>query len=149
MTTIRARISAAVASGAILFLGWEAASGHGATAGNTPVVTSVVPASETSTATTASTAATSGATGTFTGDTISNRFGSVTVTVALVDGRITEVTAQAQSNDNHSARINDQAIPMLREQVVAANSAAVSTISGATYTSQAYLTSLQSALDKS
>ena len=37
---------------------------------------------------------------------------------------------------------------MLRQEVVAAQSAHVSNVSGATYTSQAYLSSVQSALDQ-
>jgi uncharacterized protein with FMN-binding domain len=39
-------------------------------------------------------------------------------------------------------------LPMLRAQVLSSHSASISAVSGATYTSQAYAASLQSALDK-
>ncbi len=104
--------------------------------------------------TTASSSATSaastgtGATGTFTGDTESDRFGSITVTVTLADGKITNVTYTTTVRDQHSAQIEARAIPTLKARVLAANSAQVSSVSGATYTTDKYLSSLQSALDK-
>jgi uncharacterized protein with FMN-binding domain len=87
--------------------------------------------------------------GTYTGQTITHRYGQVTVTVTVSGGRITNLTEQVASDgDNHSDRVNQQAVPMLRSEVLAANSADVNTISGGTYTSEAYLQSLQSALDQ-
>ena len=64
------------------------------------------------------------------------------------NGKITDVTYKTTVGDNHSAQIEARAIPTLKAAVLAANSADVSTVSGATYTSNKYLSSLQSALDK-
>lgn len=87
--------------------------------------------------------------GTYTGQTVSHRFGSVTVTVTISGGTLSALQPTVVSDgDRHSERINSSAIPVLEAEVVAANSAEVSTISGATYTTQAYLQSLQSALDQ-
>ena len=70
------------------------------------------------------------------------------MTVTLANGKITNVTYTTTVRDNHSAQIEARAIPTLKAAVLAANSADVSTVSGATYTSDKYLSSLQSALDK-
>ena len=66
----------------------------------------------------------------------------------LANGKISNVTYATTVRDNHSAQIEARAIPTLKAAVLAANSADVSTVSGATYTSNKYLSSLQSALDK-
>lgn len=97
---------------------------------------------------TASAAAASGATGTFTGATQTDRWGSLTVTVTLSSGRITDVSYTSTAGDGKSRQIESRAVPTLKSEVVAANSTQVATVSGATYTSAKYLTSLQSALDK-
>ena len=96
------------------------------------------------------TAATSGYTdGTVTGDTISTRFGDVQVQVTISGGVITDVTAlQLPSRDGHSARISQAAEPILRQEALTAQSANIDLLSGATYTSDAYAQSLQSALDQ-
>jgi uncharacterized protein with FMN-binding domain len=52
------------------------------------------------------------------------------------------------TGDQRSARINTSAEPILREEAIATDSADVSVVSGATYTSEAYAASLQSALDQ-
>ena len=51
-------------------------------------------------------------------------------------------------DDRRSQRINATAEPILREEAIASDSADVSVVSGATYTSEAYAASLQSALDQ-
>jgi uncharacterized protein with FMN-binding domain len=72
----------------------------------------------------------------------------VQVRVTLEDGRITEVTAVAYPSENpRDQEINSYAIPQLRREVLAAQSAQVDSVSGATYTSDGYKRSLQSALD--
>ncbi|MFF4758109.1 FMN-binding protein [Streptomyces sp. NPDC001292] len=93
---------------------------------------------------------TGGSTGTrtVTGETVRTRWGPVQVRVTLVDGRITDVTALARPSDNSRDReISGYAIPQLRREVLAAQSASIDTVSGATYTSDGYRRSLQSALD--
>ncbi|MFC9917979.1 FMN-binding protein [Agromyces binzhouensis] len=101
-------------------------------------------------ATTSSGAATStgAADGTYTGRSVPTRFGDVQVRVTISGGSITDVTAlQLTDSDGRSVQISNRAAPMLRTEVLQAQSASVSMIGGATYTSAAYLQSLQAALD--
>ena len=96
---------------------------------------------------------TTGAKGTFTGQktgtAVQIPFGTVQVQVTFQNGKITDVQAvQMPSDQRHSAEISSAVAPMLHDEVLQAQSAQVNTISGATYTSQGYLQSLQSALDQ-
>jgi uncharacterized protein with FMN-binding domain len=85
---------------------------------------------------------------TFQGTAVQTRFGAVQVQVTVSGGTITDVTAlQLTDDDRKSIQISNRAAPLLRTEVLAAQSADVQTISGATVTSNAYLTSLQAALD--
>ncbi|MFE7230845.1 FMN-binding protein [Streptomyces sp. NPDC001231] len=85
---------------------------------------------------------------TVTGETVRTRWGPVQVRVTLVDGRITDVTALARPSGNPRDReISGYAIPQLRREALTAQSASIDTVSGATYTSDGYRRSLQSALD--
>lgn len=94
-------------------------------------------------------AAPAAASGTFVGTSTSTRFGSVQVQITVTAGSITDVTALKLTDaDGRSVQISNRAAPVLRQEVLSAQSAQVSTVSGATYTSEAYLTSLQSALDQ-
>jgi uncharacterized protein with FMN-binding domain len=87
--------------------------------------------------------------GTYTGSTITTRYGDVEVQVTISGGQITDVTALAlPDRDNHSARISSQAEPILREEALTAQSANIDLLSGATYTSDGYERSLQAALDQ-
>ena len=96
------------------------------------------------------TAATASSTdGTYTGSTVSTRFGDVQVQVTISGGAITEVTPlHLTDHDGRSVMISNQAAPILRDEVLQAQSASVQMVGGATYTSEAYLQSLQSALDQ-
>jgi uncharacterized protein with FMN-binding domain len=93
---------------------------------------------------------TGGATRTLTGDPVDNRYGTVQVQVTLQGKTITGVT-MLQMPDSHqrSVEISQQAQPLLLQEVLQAQSAQIDIVSGATYTSQSYAQSLQSALDKS
>ncbi|HRC12620.1 MAG: FMN-binding protein [Candidatus Phosphoribacter baldrii] len=145
----RSKAAAALASAGILLVGWNVGTANGKTLTTTTSAgtgTGTTVAAGTNAGTTSS--GTSGATGTYTGTTESDRFGTITVTVTLANGKITDVTYKTTVGDNHSAQIEARAIPTLKAAVLAANSADVSTVSGATYTSNKYLSSLQSALDK-
>lgn len=85
---------------------------------------------------------------TVTGDTIQTRWGPVQVRVTVKDGRLTEVTAVSYPSDNpRDQEINAYALPRLRSEALQAQSADIDTVSGATYTSDGYRQSLQSALD--
>ena len=85
---------------------------------------------------------------TVTGPAISYFYGTAQVQVTLVNGQITDVVALQLPADGRSGRISEAVEPMLRSEVLAAQSAQIDLISGATYTSEAYATSLQAALDQ-
>lgn len=90
------------------------------------------------------------ATGTRTsvGDPVQTRYGPVQVGVTLENGRLTDVTAIAYPQENpRDQQINAYAIPQLTREALTAQSADIDTVSGATYTSEGYRQSLQSALD--
>ncbi|WP_382306122.1 FMN-binding protein [Herbiconiux sp. UC225_62] len=90
-----------------------------------------------------------GTSGTFTGSSVQTRFGNVQVQITVQDGAITDVTAlHLTDRDPRSVSISNRAAPVLRQQVLAAQSANVQGVSGATYTTDGYLSSLQSALDQ-
>jgi uncharacterized protein with FMN-binding domain len=79
---------------------------------------------------------------------VQTRFGPVQVQITVANGKITDVTAlQLTNTDGKSIQISNRAAPLLRSKVLAAQSADVQTVSGATITSDAYLTSVQAAID--
>ena len=83
------------------------------------------------------------------GNTYQYGYGQLAVRVAVNGSTITKVdTVGLQTAESYSQQIAQQVIPLLRHEVLAAQSARVNGFSGATYTSEAYLYSLQSALDK-
>jgi uncharacterized protein with FMN-binding domain len=85
---------------------------------------------------------------TYDGPTEDTRFGPVQVAATIKGGRITDVQAlQLPSSHQRSQYISQQAAPELRIEALNAQSANIDTISGATYTSDAYAQSLQAALD--
>jgi uncharacterized protein with FMN-binding domain len=76
------------------------------------------------------------------------QYGTVAVQVTLTGGKITRVVAGENADEDESARIADQAIPILKSETLAAQGTQINAVSGATLTSEAYVRSLQSALDK-
>ncbi|ASQ98958.1 FMN-binding protein [Streptomyces sp. 11-1-2] len=90
-----------------------------------------------------------GASGTFTGSVIDTTYGPTQVAVTLAHGRITAVKAlQTPSDRPRSQQIASYAVPQLTQEALSAQSAHIDAVSGATYTSEGYTRSLQSALDK-
>jgi uncharacterized protein with FMN-binding domain len=90
-----------------------------------------------------------GAVRTVDGDPFDNRYGTVQVQVTLQGRQITNVTPlQMPTDRERSAEISQQAAPLLLQEVLQAQSAQIDIIGGASYTSQSYAQSLQSALDK-
>jgi uncharacterized protein with FMN-binding domain len=76
------------------------------------------------------------------------RWGPVQVQVRISGGKITDVkTLQQPTGNRRDYEINSYAVPQLRSAVLAAQSANVDVVSGATVTSEGYLESLQAALD--
>ena len=94
-------------------------------------------------------AASNGVSGTFDGNTASTRWGPVQVRLVVKDGKIVDASAlQSPSGDSRSRSISQQAIPYLVQETLAAQSAQISGVGGASYTSNGWYTSLQSALKK-
>lgn len=122
-----------------------------ATAGSaaTPVPIATEPAATNQpTATTTPITAGTYADGTYKGSVASTRFGNVQVQVTIAAGAITDISAlQLPSRDGRSVQIAQIAEPILHDEALTAQSAQIDTVSGATYTSQGYEKSLQSALD--
>ncbi|QTD97421.1 FMN-binding protein [Streptomyces cyanogenus] len=85
---------------------------------------------------------------TATGDSVRTRWGPVQVRVTVEGGELTDVTAVAcPQDDPRDQEIDGYALPRLRREAPAAQSARIDSVSGATYTSDGYRQSLQSALD--
>jgi len=90
----------------------------------------------------------SSADGTYTGDAAATRYGDVQVQITVSGGKITAAEAiQYPNSDRHDQQINAYAIPILNSEAVDAQSANIDAVSGATVTSDGYITSLQSAID--
>lgn len=99
-------------------------------------------------ATAAKASAASSQSGTFDGAVVQTQFGNMQVSVTIANGTITDVTPlQLTNRGGRSVAISNQAAPILRSEVLAAQSSRVNNVSGATYTTGGYLQSLQSAFD--
>lgn len=186
---LRAGISAALASTAILVVGWQAGaqvtesnastvttsaagtaggtstgntagtstgsttngttgSGTSGSSSGTGAGSSSSSGTSSSTGSSSSVGASAKAGGTYAGEAVQTRFGTVQVQVTVKAGVITDVTAlHLTDQEQRSVQISARAAPLLRSEVLSAQSANVQTIGGATITSDAYLTSLQAALD--
>jgi uncharacterized protein with FMN-binding domain len=102
----------------------------------------------TSSGTSSGTASTASAQ-TVTGDSVQTRWGPVEVQVTVANGTITAVNVPVYPSGNgKDEEINAYALPRLIQETLDAQSANVDMVSGATVTSDGYLQSLQSALDK-
>ena len=161
----RAALSGVFTSAAILVVGWQAgvAAVTTATATNTigtrtssgtstaasPTPSAPAPAKGGTSAAPTPTAPAAAAGGSFTGSSVSTPYGSVQIQIVVANHKITDVKALHLTDDGgRSVQISNGAAPILRSEVLSSQSAQVSSVSGATYTSDAYLTSLQSALDQ-
>jgi uncharacterized protein with FMN-binding domain len=102
--------------------------------------------SPTSTATSSPQTAT---TKTVTGDAVDTRWGPVQVQITVSGGKVTAAQAIVYPlNNPRDQEINAYAVPTLNQEAVDAGSSSIDMVSGATYTSEGYIQSLQSALDK-
>jgi uncharacterized protein with FMN-binding domain len=136
----RATIAGAVGSAAVLAIAWHV----GVSIDTTPGGSATGRASATS-----SPAATPASSGTFTGASENTRYGSVQVKIVVAGGAITDVVSvHLTDKGGKSVQLSNRAAPILRAEVLKAQSAKVASVSGATYTTDAYLKSLQSALDQ-
>lgn len=83
---------------------------------------------------------------TFDGPPISNPRGTYQAQITVVDGVVTDVVAlEAGTSAAQSVQVNAMAIPLLREEVLEAQTWDVAAISGASFTSPAFIESLQGA----
>ncbi|NEM90083.1 FMN-binding protein [Galbitalea soli] len=165
----RAVLGSIFASASVLVIGWQAgasaahsaealtstgstgsttastATGSG-TASTPSSTTSSSPSSTGSASTGGSTAST---TKTYTGNVIDTQWGTVQVEIKVKAGKITDVVALKLTDvGGRSVEISNYAAPILRQEVLAAQSANVAAVGGATYTTDGYLQSVQSAIDK-
>ena len=103
-------------------------------------------AGTTATTTTPGTSTSSGSStvsGTATGTAIDTQYGGAQVRVTVQSGRIIKLEAlQLQGNDPRSVQISGSAAPVLQEEVLAKQTAAVDAVSGATFTSASYMRSV-------
>jgi uncharacterized protein with FMN-binding domain len=91
----------------------------------------------------------SGASGTYTGSVAQTRWGPVEVQITVSNGTITKVSVPIHPDNNgRDQEINARALPILVQETLRAQSAQIDMVSGGTVTSDGYVTSLQSALDK-
>lgn len=118
----------------------SASTGNGSSSASTGTASS--PAS------TSKSSSTSGSV-TVVGSTVQTPYGPLQLSVTFNGSKIADVQALQYPNwHGESVRINQYAIPQLNQEAVAANSANINGISGATFTSEAYAQSLQSAIDQ-
>jgi uncharacterized protein with FMN-binding domain len=90
----------------------------------------------------------SSASGTFTGAVAQHQFGPVQVEITVQAGTITDISLVQLPTDGKSRFINSEAVPLLVSEALKAQSASIDGVSGATLTSEAFVTSLTSALSK-
>ena len=85
--------------------------------------------------------------GSFTGQDFPNFYGDVQVKLVVSGGKVTDVIALQYPTDRpQSAYISSVAVPLLHDEVLKAQTAQIDVISGATFTSESYAQSVQSAL---
>ena len=83
--------------------------------------------------------------GTFTGPSVNVNYGNVQVMITVVNGRITDAVA-VKGPSGRNDRWTNMAVPILKAQTLAAQSANIQGASGASYTSYGWFTSLQGAI---
>ena len=136
-----------------LMLGYHTStsSSAAATAGGNAAAEAPVAGTSTGTSSSAapSSSASSAGTTTVTGSVAQTRWGPVQVQLTVAGGKITAVqVVQYPDSNGRDQEINAQALPILVKETLSAQSAKIDMVSGATYTSDGYLTSLQSALNQ-
>jgi uncharacterized protein with FMN-binding domain len=82
----------------------------------------------------------------FKGPTVQMRFGTVQVTIGVKSKKITKVSVSSSLDSARSDFLAGQAVPVLKQETLSAQSAKINEVSGATDLSAAYAQSLQSAI---
>jgi uncharacterized protein with FMN-binding domain len=118
----------------------KAASGNSATNNSATTAPAADPA-----ATQAPAASPTAINGTFTGPSVNVNYGNVQVKITVVNGRITDAVA-VKAPTGKNDRYTNMAVPVLKQQTLRAQSANIQGVSGASYTSYGWFTSLQGAI---
>jgi uncharacterized protein with FMN-binding domain len=127
----------------VLLFGYKTSTGASGVSSESAVVATP------STAPAATSDGTDSGSSTYTGQAAQTRWGPVQVAVSVADGKVTDVEIVEEPDGNpRDAEINSSALPILVEETIAAQSADIDMVSGATVTSEGYVESLQSALDE-
>jgi uncharacterized protein with FMN-binding domain len=140
--------------GTVLASGTTTGAGSdGSTSTPTPTGSSSGTSSSSEPSTTSSSSAgkttSSGSSGTYTGESVDTRWGPVQVQITVKNGKITAAQAVVFPQENpRDQEINAFAVPQLNSEAVQAQSGNIDAVSGATVTSDGYIQSLQSAVDK-
>lgn len=131
--------------GYLLFLKADQARSTASTASSS---TSTATSSSASSASSASSSTSSGLKdGTYSGKSVSTQRGDVQVQIKVSGGKITTVNVLKYPSDNHhSQKINDRALPVYKKEAVEAQSADIQQVSGATVTYEGFTQSLQNAI---
>ena len=134
----------------VLLFGYHTStSSQAAAGGQSSAVAPVQSGSDATSGTASSGTASSGTSSTVTGDEAATRWGPVQVELTVANGTITDVSVVQYPNGNgKDQQINARALPVLIQETLDAQNAKIDMVSGATVTSEGYLESLQSALDK-
>jgi uncharacterized protein with FMN-binding domain len=124
-------------------------SGASAAASTPSASSSTASPSTASSSSSSSSGSSTATTSTVTGDAASTKYGPVQVEITVADGTITDVSViDYPSSNGKDRQINARALPTLVQETLDAQSADIDMVSGATYTSDGYVESLQSALDQ-
>jgi uncharacterized protein with FMN-binding domain len=87
--------------------------------------------------------------GTYTGNVDNAFYGNVQVSATIQDGKLTAVNFLQYPDENpNSIYVNTSAIPYLKQEAIKAQNSKVSVVTGATFTSQAFIQSLSNALSQ-
>jgi uncharacterized protein with FMN-binding domain len=109
-----------------------------------PRTTATTP-TKTPTSSAPKTSAPAGKSGTFTGPAVNTQYGEVQVSITVSNGKITNANGSLPQGGDSIAQ---NAIGQLNPEVLTAQSANIQAVSGATYTSQGYVGSLQQAVNE-
>lgn len=106
--------------------------------------------SESSTTTSSSTSSSNSTMkdGTYTGKSTSTEWGDVQVKITVVSGKITQITVLKHPTGGKSDEINSRSLPTYKQEALAAQSANINQVSGATETYKGFTGSLQSAINQ-
>ncbi|MBR7828888.1 FMN-binding protein [Actinospica sp. MGRD01-02] len=148
----RAASANSALGGSALSGGTSSNAGARATTGSSPgpTPTTSAPAGASASPSASAPAGKAGAkNGSYTGTAEITRYGYVQVQAVISGGKLTNVVVlQVPDHGGYEDQIVQIALPELKSEALSAQSAHIDIISGATYTSQGYAQSLQSALDQ-